>query len=950
MLNSSDLNFNPKRRGIKKPNDFSINTEEDVVKLIGDRKLTRRVLLGKTLELYDLTGLWEPLKVRLKLDLQLLKELDFEAEIPEDLRPRWIDNLKMIHNSRYLKCRRAFIPMNAVNPDEMELLVCSDAAQNMCGCAIYARFRLKDGSFSSQLVAGRSRTTHSTIPRNELEGCTLAAQTAFTLAKVFGSRITNLVFASDSTISVCWISNPNSKLKQFVSTRVKLIHRLVGSDCFYHIAGINNPADLVTRPNVTCEDVTLDSRWQVGDPWMRTEIKDMPLKSYADLCGSLSDEDHAMINKESHPTVPMVTDTDSFLFSSAEVDGDSAIAELYHSLLLDDLEDAQCQEQQDDCHCHETLELSADKGPLILKYSSKLKRPAQKGFKTSTRNEIQNSVYPVNFVKLGFRKAFHIMAIMHRFILKTRHKVHKSKGLEDSADCKLCVTLKEFSTKGLEKVQPYDNTAKQVVDGTTDDVLPLTKVCSPLDFHNAWHSICKLGTLELKEQFNSNQLSDYTEKDGVLFGGGRLSYPEISNNNFYENPLFENIDYFQPVFLCSSQLTYSLCMYVHWELVPHSGTDRTMSFVLQIIHVEKLKKIVKFIRETCLRCRYLLKKHYMPITGNQATYSLMRAPPFFCSMIDIAGTFKSYDAVKRRVTKDTYFLIQCCLITGAVSIHVMEDLSTSSVVLALSRSSSRYGWCKFLVLDNQSSFTTLCNMKISFKDLRGLLYEDQKVILDFSTPLAHNEHGRVEAKVRALKEYLEKASETGKRHTLIEWECVGMHVASMINGLPICVNQDDRTSLGELSFITPNHFLIGRNNNRAPEMFVKIEDDPRRALERLAELNTMLYDLLGDYVHRFIPGRRYTDENGPDIDDVVLFISKEAERTRNIRYKFGRIIGTGIDGRANKVKIQYRNASEAIFRTADRNVKDLVLIKGIDEIDFNSESHCLAASIQRKFL
>ena len=154
-----------------------------------------------------------------------------------------------------------------------------------------------------------------------------------------------------------------------------------------------------------------------------------------------------------------------------------------------------------------------------------------------------------------------------------------------------------------------------------------------------------------------------------------------------------------------------------------------------------------------------------------------------------------------------------------------------------------------------------------------------------------------------------------------------MNVASLINGLPICVNQDDRTSLGELSFITPNHFLIGRNNNRAPEKFVKIED-PREALESLAEMNKMLYDLLGNYVYRFIPGRRYTVENGPDTDDIVLFISKEAERSRNIRYKFGRIIGTGIDGRANKVKIQYRNASEAIFRTVDRNVKDLVLIKG----------------------
>ena len=44
MLNTSDMNFNPKRRGMKKPNDFPINTTEDVLKLIDGRKLTRTMM------------------------------------------------------------------------------------------------------------------------------------------------------------------------------------------------------------------------------------------------------------------------------------------------------------------------------------------------------------------------------------------------------------------------------------------------------------------------------------------------------------------------------------------------------------------------------------------------------------------------------------------------------------------------------------------------------------------------------------------------------------------------------------------------------------------------------------------------------------------------------------------------------------------------------------------
>ena len=147
----------------------------------------------------------------------------------------------------------------------------------------------------------------------------------------------------------------------------------------------------------------------------------------------------------------------------------------------------------------------------------------------------------------------------------------------------------------------------------------------------------------------------------------------------------------------------------------------------------------------------------------------MRAPAFFASMIDIAGTYLSYDSVKQRVMKQVYFLVQVCLVTGAISIGVLEDLSVNSVILALTRSASRYGWSKYLVLDNQTSFKALEKMNFSLKDLSGKLWTKQKLILDFSTPLAHNEHGRVEAKIKVMKEFLEKATHLSRKHSVLEW-------------------------------------------------------------------------------------------------------------------------------------------------------------------------------------
>ena len=50
--------------------------------------------------------------------------------------------------------------------------------------------------------------------------------------------------------------------------------------------------------------------------------------------------------------------------------------------------------------------------------------------------------------------------------------------------------------------------------------------------------------------------------------------------------------------------------------------------------------------------------------------------------------------------------------------------------------------------------------------------------------------------------------------------------------------------------------------------------------------------------------------------------------------KLGHINRTGNWGHINKVEIQYLNANEIIFMTVNMSVKCLVIIMGIDRIDF----------------
>ena len=63
-----------------------------------------------------------------------------------------------------------------------------------------------------------------------------------------------------------------------------------------------------------------------------------------------------------------------------------------------------------------------------------------------------------------------------------------------------------------------------------------------------------------------------------------------------------------------------------------------------------------------------------------------------------------------------------------------------------------------------------------------------------------------------------------------------------------------------------------------------------------------------------------------------------------------RVVEVNVDGRINKTRVSYKNADEVISREVLRNVKDLVLIQGTNEVDFNTYEHYLVSTIQAKYL
>ena len=544
----------------------------------------------------------------------------------------------------------------------------------------------------------------------------------------------------------------------------------------------------------------------------------------------------------------------------------------------------------------------------------------------------------VDLVYLGLEKSLRRIAIFYRFVTRTLHRVHSKKDLYKDS-CSLC------------KLQPVEDYLEFTSLGVGTSLLPdggEGVFPSDYDFHMAWKYFCKAATKEVIKSTTESQRESYTKgKDGILYSAGRLSDPiKLSSLN----PLSESLNFVKPVALVTSKLVYALAVHLHWKYF-HPGVERLVFLILQVLHVEKVRKLCKYIHKTCARCRYLLKKTIQVQVGKQNELSYTMAPIFYSCQIDIACSFNSY-GLNTRVTKPAFFMIFVCMVSNAVSITVLEDLTTDSVVCAIDRHSSRYGYPKYLLPDLQSSFAKLEDLRVCFRDIQGHLHRQHKVILDFCTPLNHCEHGKVEARVKILKDLLEKSNSQGFRHSYLEWETIAQRIGSLMNSLPIARAEDIRsnTEMDIFGVICPNHFILGKNLDRTVEGSCIVLDDRSKMLELINETREFLEDVIISNVHRFIP-TSLSSKSGmiPAVGDLVLFVMKDNQRERNKVWKFGKIMEIFVDGRAGKVKLCYKNSSETVFREVFRNLRDVCLIHSLDDLDFNTDQHRRALETQKMF-
>lgn len=117
------------------------------------------------------------------------------------------------------------------------------------------------------------------IPRLELCAALVGSRLYEKVILAIDVPIQSSYFWSDSTIVLQWMKSPPRTWKTFVANRISEIQSTTHGSRWLHVAGEENPADLVSR-GVSASDLVNNEKWKFGPSWLRDPKSSWPTQVY----------------------------------------------------------------------------------------------------------------------------------------------------------------------------------------------------------------------------------------------------------------------------------------------------------------------------------------------------------------------------------------------------------------------------------------------------------------------------------------------------------------------------------------------------------------------------------------------------------------------------------------------------------------------------------------------
>ncbi|KOB75192.1 hypothetical protein OBRU01_04287 [Operophtera brumata] len=169
----------------------------------------------------------------------------------------------------------------------ISLIGFADASEKCYGAAIYLRASQSESDVGQvTLLCAKSKVASSnnivTLPRLELCAALLLSNLIVAVRDSISERIpiNETVAFSDSTVTLSWIRAPPFRFQTFVANRISAINENLPARHWFHIAGNENPADIISRPVMPSKLVDNDL-WFHGPSWLARPLNEWPIQAYA---------------------------------------------------------------------------------------------------------------------------------------------------------------------------------------------------------------------------------------------------------------------------------------------------------------------------------------------------------------------------------------------------------------------------------------------------------------------------------------------------------------------------------------------------------------------------------------------------------------------------------------------------------------------------------------------
>lgn len=403
-----------------------------------------------------------------------------------------------------------------------------------------------------------------------------------------------------------------------------------------------------------------------------------------------------------------------------------------------------------------------------------------------------------------------------------------------------------------------------------------------------------------------SQLNPFIDEYGLLRVGGRLAYSDLLFNQKH------------PILLPSKNYITSLLLKREHLLLGHAGPQNVLSnFKLKFWPLNGLKEIKKIIRN-CLTCYRFSAKTCQQIMSNLPSYRIKPSRPFSKVGVDFGGPFFIKTSKLRRacLTK-CYIAVFVCMVTKAVHIELVSDLSADCFILTLKRFIARRGNPNVIFSDNATNFLGAKNqLKELYDFFRNKentskfenFLSQRETEWKFIPPKSPHWGGIWEAAIKSSKYHLYRI--IGETHlTFEELSTVLTQIEAILNSRPLLPMSSDPS---DLTYLTPGHFLIGDSLTSFPE--IDLTEVPENRLTRW-KLCTRIQQTFWkkwskDYLNLLQNRPKWLiPQKDLNIGDLVLL---KEDNVPPLKWPRARIIDT-LPGKDQKIRVVKLKTTDGVF-------------------------------------